>query len=1364
MLKSLELFGFKSFADKTVFEFHEGITGVVGPNGSGKSNVVDSIKWLLGDQSAKSLRGKEMTDVIFNGSSSRGGAQFAEATLVFDNTARFLPMEADEVAVGRRLWKTGDSEYLINRTAVRLKDVRELLMGTGAGAASYCIIEQGRVDQILQSNAANRRLIFEEAAGISRFKQRRTEAERRLERVEQNLLRLTDIVDEVESQVNSIRSQAERATRYRDVSGELERFWVGMVADDFRRQSMVRERLEQKKHTAETALTDIRERQQQAEQQLAEADQALAVVDDELREVESGRSELRSRMASLQTTLRHHAARESELMTEATRLQRQQTMMDGRVSEAEKEEIHLANVLKLEQQRLTERETERTESAGKMQELRASLSASQAEIREAQEKLSQRKITVSSATAVLVGLQHELGSLSERSQELTDARDVLTQEIADLQEQLTEAEVESTTAHQNVRVAEEQADRILTERDTLLTEQTASRETLAELREQRSAAVARKTVLEDLEDRQEGYGIGAREILKRSEEGNSEPWNLIRGSVADLLDVDMENAALLEVALSGRAQLLVIDRLQPLVEYMNSGRCHITGRVGFVSLEDADVLPSTVSNDASPQSGADAGDSVEDDSPFQKHLWEKSEGLGVFDDNWLDTEFSSSVGEEFLPELKVTWLDENGEIPVVRSVFTTQDADIHSLVGKPGVVGRADSLARSPRNIPSLAAQLLADTWVVQSLSDAIRLQQELGSNYRFITLQGELIEKDGTLFTGTVRSESAVVSRKSELRRLKNELHRVEHLMSERDIRLQKLIASIESADSELQNSRDQVERCTAEYQGRQQLLAKFQQTMVASQNNLGKLATQLDTLSGSTQEIVERIEIAETQREQSDAELDLLQTELETSEAELADDLQQIELLEKGRNEAKLELTRSEERLLAIRDAVERLEEDLQQRRLQQQESSRRLIAGTERLAELNLSRLNVAAEIAELHVYDDQITNEVLRRSEARGLLRTHRREATEVEQQAREICRKHEKEFHEVQLTINSIEHQLATSAERIQDEFQVSVEEAVDSGRSAVAAWLTDQEAVAARKAPAKKRSAKQAADDSETDDGAESEDEDTSTENTLVESGDDLLDEAVEYFVDDPQVQQILRDDDRYTELRTTIDERVGKLRRQLKKIGNVSTESLNNLAELETRFDRLHSQLTDLEAARDTLRDMVRQINVQSREMFEKSFETIRGHFRELFRRLFGGGEADVILEDPEDILECAIDVVARPPGKELRSISLLSGGEKTMTAVALLLSIFKSRPSPFCILDEVDAALDDANIARFVGVLKDFQQDTQFIMITHRKPTMAVTDVLYGVTMEESGVSKRLVVRFEEIDDKGNFVPREDNHRRAA
>ncbi|MDG2129422.1 MAG: AAA family ATPase [Fuerstiella sp.] len=1354
MLKSLELFGFKSFADKTVFEFHEGITGVVGPNGSGKSNVVDSIKWLLGDQSAKSLRGKEMTDVIFNGSSSRGGAQFAEATLVFDNSSRFLPLENDEVSVGRRLWKSGDSEYLINRNTARLKDVRELLVGTGAGAASYCIIEQGRVDQILQSNAANRRLIFEEAAGISRFKQRRNEAERRLERVEQNLLRLTDIVDEVESQVNAVRNQAKRAMQLRDVSTELEKLWVGMVADDFRRQSMVRETLTKTKDEASAHLTEMRERQQQAERELTNADLVLAEVDDELREVERNRAELRSRIASLETTLRHHSGRESELQSEGLRLTRQRTLMDGRVGEAEKEEQHLQNVLALEQKRFAERRKEQEDGAARLHELHASLDTAQAGIQQSRDELIEQSRQNTELATRLGGLRHEQQSLQQRRGELLEARDVLIAETTDLEQQLKNQNELMDTAQAALHAAEEFGDRLLNERDDLLNEQSQSRDSLAELREQRSAAVARKTVLEDLEVRQEGFGIGAREILKRAEEGASEPWSLIRGSVADLLDVDMENAALLEVALSGRAQLLVIDRLSPLIDYLNSGRCQITDRVGFVSLEDS--APAAASEQDSARDPETKGPPDTDGTAHkgsQNPTWCGDLALGMFGDDWLDSDIGPLVSEEFVPELNVTWVDENGEIPIAKSVFSSLNSKVVSLVDMPGVVGRADSLARSPRHIPTLASQLLADTWVVQSLNDALRLQTEVGDDYRFITLQGELVEKDRTLFTGSIRSESAVVSRKSELRRLKNELHRIEHLVSERDIRLQKIVGFIESADEELQTGRDTVNRCTAELRTHQQSVAELQQAMNAGQANDRKLTDQLGSLSAAIATLEEQIVDGRTEQEAAEEQFEKLQGLIEAAERDLVEDRRQVDILEKGRTEADLELTRSEERLLGIRDAVERLEDDLQQRRLQQQEAARRQKVGTERLAELNLSQLNVNAEMSELHVNDDQLTTRIMQRSEARQLLRQHRQEATAAEQQARETCRQHETMFHEAEMKINAINHQLETSAERIQDEFQISVEQAVQSGRSAIAVWLTEH-----------------ADADSETlsiDEDGQNDVQvhgDDSPETAATDSAGGSFDEPLEITVDDASVQQILRDDERYEPLRAAVDDRIGQLRRQLKKIGNVGTESLNNLNELESRFGRLHSQLQDLEAARDTLREMVRQINVESQRMFEESFECIRGHFRELFRRLFGGGEADVILEDPEDVLECAIDVVARPPGKELRSISLLSGGEKTMTAVALLLSIFKSRPSPFCILDEVDAALDDANIARFVGVLKDFQQETQFIMITHRKPTMAVTDVLYGVTMEESGISKRLVVRFEEIDEKGNFVPRQGTQNRAA
>jgi len=1317
MLRSLELFGFKSFADKTVFDFSSGLTGVVGPNGSGKSNVVDSIKWLLGDQSPRSLRGKEMTDVIFNGSASRGASQFAEATLVFDNRTRFLPMEMDEVSIGRRLWQSGDSEYLINRNNARLKDVRELFSGTGAGSSAYCIIEQGRVDQILQSNAANRRLIFEEAAGIARFKSRKAEASRRLDRVEQNLLRLTDIVDEVESQVNAVRNQAQRAARYREVSTELEELWVGMVSDDYRRQTMVQAELTARKDESARTLEEIREKRIQAEQLSSEAESALNAIDDEIRQLESQRAHLGSRISSLETTRRHHATRDVELESELQRLERQMSVMDSRVAEAEQEEAHLTGILEQEKERLSEGRLQREQNESLLILMREEHEAARAAIEETRDQVLQQVQANSSIASRIEALTTEKETLLRRMADLQQNRQQQDAECEQLNAKVNELTERQQLAQQSLNDAQQEADAALATRDSITTQQSESRESLAELREQRSAATARRSVLEDLEDRQEGFGIGVREILQRAEESTQAPWNLIRGSVADLLDVDMEHAALLEVALSSRAQLLVIDEMKPLVNYLSSGRCRITGRVGFVSLEGAKITPQTDASAPAPKSETIEQPDDEDD-PLR---------LPDFDTAWLDDIGSGKLTEEFAPELNVTWVDAQDGTAVRQSVFSP--AETPSLTGQPGIIGRADSLARSPSQIPHLAALLLADTWVVETLPDAVRVVEQSNGAIRAITPQGELVEPDGTLHTGMVRSETAVVSRKSELRRLKNELHRAQHLIGERELQLEQLAQEFHNRDSELGQARTLVNTAGERLRLAEQELAETQQSSRFSSQRIERLDKQLQDLQQELSAVDERRRNATAEQEAGQNRLDTLKTELNDFECRFSEDQQRMDVLEQGRTESTLELTRLEERAISIQEAWERLKDDLEQRRLQQQEATRRQDAGRRRVQEIGLAQLNVTAELAELYVADEQIEAQITEHSASQVLLRKRRQEASQQESAARENCSRHERQFHELELKISGIEHQLTTSAERIRDEFQVEVEEAVSDGRSALAVWLTTLN---------------------------ESEIEDVSDE------GEEASFEPL--TVDSPEVDAILQDTAQYDEVREVIEQRVDRLRRQLKKIGNVSTESLDNLTELETRFKRLHAQLKDLEAARDTLRDMVRRINTECRRMFLESFECIQEHFRELFRRLFGGGEADLILEDPEDVLDCSIDVVARPPGKELRSISLLSGGEKTLTAVALLLSIFRSRPSPFCLLDEVDAALDDANINRFVGVLKEFRDETQFIMITHRKPTMAVTDVLYGVTMEESGVSKRLTVHFEEIDEQGNFIPRDGRQSRAA
>lgn len=1329
MLKSLELFGFKSFADRTIFDFAAGITGVVGPNGSGKSNVVDSIKWILGDQSAKSLRGKDMTDVIFNGSASRTGSQFAEATLVFDNRSRFIPVDMDEVSVGRRIWQSGDSEYLVNRNTARLKDVRELFVGTGAGAATYCIIEQGRVDQILQSNAANRRLIFEEAAGISRFKQKRTEALKRLERVETNLVRLSDLVDEVETQVSTVRTQAQRATRYRAISTELEQLWVGLAADDFRRESNVRDVLVAQMQESAGVVQDLRSRQAAAEAEVAAADAALSEVDDQLREVERRRSDLRSRIASLETTVRHQAARETELHSDLQRLVRQQNLMKNRVAEAQAEETHLESVLTLERAAFERRRAmllSGDDQAGGIQQV---LAESRDNIEAARQQLMQQVRINSEAASALSNLRVAHQAAVQKRQQLEIEAEELDAEIQKLTDQLPAIEQAMLQTQQELVAVENNADNLIRSREQLVTEQNQSQKSLAELRENRSAQIARRAVLEDLEDRQEGFGIGVREILRRAEEADSEPWNLICGSVADLLDVDMEHAALLEVALSGRAQLLVVTRLKPLIDYLNSGRCRITDRVGFISIEHTDEanrdlkeLRGSLRRDDDDVWAAKDNDS---ETAQQADAWWGRKKPGRSDSDSIERMLAAASSPE---SLQVTWVDPRTESAVVRSVFSQGDKAPPLLFGQKGIVGRADGLARPPQSMPGLASHLLADTWVVETLADALRLHAATAGQCRFVTLQGELIENDGTLFAGTVRNESALLSRKSELRRLRNELHRLEHEIAQRELSLRSLGQNITTTDERLISTRAEVNAASARCRETEKSLSEHRRMMKESQRQSDLLTVQRQKLSDEITELLSQIDEAEQQHQSGEDLLQQRQQLIAEMTAQLAERQHELEAIERDRTAASLELTRSEERLLGLQEAVERVREDLEQRQLQQQEADRRLHSAAERQRDLLIARLNSSAEIAELSVSDEQLATEVHLRARTRNRLRANRNAATAAETQLRETLRTHESRHHEVELQVRGIDHQLSTTADRIREEFQLEVREAVASGRSAIAVWLQRQNS-----------------ESSDSDSESESEGVLKMAAGTASAPAPILFDEAA---------QAIIADTDQYTEMRTEIDRRVERLRRQLKKIGNSGSESLDNLIELETRFQRLHMQLTDLESARDTLRDIVRRINVESKRMFLESFETIRGYFRELFRKLFGGGEADLILEDPEDVLECSIDVVARPPGKELRSISLLSGGEKTLTAVALLLSIFKSRTSPFCILDEVDAALDDANIGRFVNVLREFQQNTQFIMITHRKPTMAVTDVLYGVTMEESGISRRLSLRFEDVDEHGNFI----------
>ncbi len=1254
MLKSLELHGFKSFADRVRFDFAPGVTCVVGPNGSGKSNVVDALKWLLGDQSAKSLRGKEMTDVIFNGSAGRKPNSFAEATLTFDNASRLLPLDMAEVQIGRRIWRNGDSEYLINRSAARLKDVKDLFLGTGAGSAAYSIIEQGRVDQILQANPTNRRAVFEEAAGVSRYKSRKVDAQRKLERVGQNLLRLTDIVDEVEARLTSTRNQAAKAAKYREISQELQLWWHGLAADDYRRLTAEQHTLDERRAELEGRLSEVNEEQRILEEDGAAFDAEQGDLDHRLRDAERLNAGCRETIAGHVTTLTHQSARTQELEGEIERLRQQQQLLNQRTAAIRNEVVQKADLVATLEIETEELAAHHESQQQELQRRTAWLISQKDEAEQLRARHRELQQTAAAAAQAVVAEQNQNAStefaLARLQEQIQDADDHLARlRIAvDQQQQIVrQAQERYSDAQQALR-------KIQNHRQTLLHVQDSSKSTLAENRERRSAAAARKSLLEDLELRQEGLGIGPKEILSRAQTTRHAPWDTVVGSVADLLEVDLEHAALLEVALGSRAQLIVLTEYQPLMDYVESGFCQLSGRVGFLAMPDA------------------AG---------------------------------RKPKAETRQESRFAALLDAVESPV-------------DLTGHPGIVCRADQLVVTERGPQGLAAAVLADTWVVQTLDAAIRLAGTVGRGCRFITLQGEALEPNGSLYVGLVRSETALVSRKSELRRLKQELHELDHDIVEQEASLQELLLSLSGADSQL-------DEATAAHDQTLQLLADAKAELTAREQDLERAAAEQRQLAqqieqhqrtmASARDAMQKVRAAAEAAKSNLAE----STErLETMELLLAEAEQHVRDLEDRSAREQLDLSKQTDRLQSQREQLSRLEEEQQVRQQQSDEADRRLQNAVTKLSQVTLNLLNTRAVLDEQYLVAEQRQEQVDRIHAEKAELRLRRGALTDREAKLRQRRRELADQSHQFELRHRDVQQTLTSLAERLDEEYQIQIADLAQTQASAYQLYLEE------RAGATKKH------------DETEAEEDDAESVTREAQTGAAT-----------------------FEEIRPEIEARVNRLRKKLKMMGSVDTDSLRDLDTLEQRFQHLSAQLQDLVEAKATLEDIIRRINAESRRMFAETFDTIRAHFQQLFRKVFGGGEGDIILEDPEDILECGIDIKARPPGKELRSISLLSGGEKTMTAIALIMAIFRTKPSPFCILDEVDAALDEANVERFISVVKEFQESTQFVMITHHKRSMTVADVLYGVTMEESGVSKRMAVRFEDVSEDGNIRSSKSN-----
>lgn len=1191
MLKRLELIGFKSFADQTAFDFADGLTGVIGPNGSGKSNVVDAVKWVLGEQSAKSLRGGEMTDVIFNGSASRRSLGMAEVSLLFDNTRKVLASNAAEVLITRRVYRSGEGEYQINGQPCRLKDVKDLFLGSGAGSDAYSIIEQGRVELLLQNSPKERRAIFEEAAGISRFKARKTESLRRLERVAANLHQLKISLDEKERNLRNVQLQASKARKHQEYSNRLRELRIGLSLSEYHALSLDRDSELQSLDTLRAALQQQTAQSENAQRELTAIDEELSHVESALvgvdRELGTARQIIaaettrrdaeQTSLAQIEDDLARNRVRLAVATLETTALADSNRRADEELSRVEQEERERAAVVRGHEESLEDVEK-------RLSQLQDDIARYRGEHLEQMRLMAHLESTAVGHRAGLDNLTRERDRLRQRSRQASEG-------LASLDVDLAELTAAEESVGQRLMAAREAQSAARAERERLNVRREELARKTADVRAERSGRASRIEVLEELERAHEGLGTGVREVLTRLEKEKG--WGGLVGLVAQVLTVRRDFAPLIDIALGPVAQRFLVRDSSALEQALSRGE-PLPGRVSFLPL--------------------------------------------------------------------------NGTRPAAL-----EDPSDH-----PGLAAFAERVVRC--DVPGLTERLLGTTLLVRDLRAAREILAE-APGYRCVTMSGELLEADGTLTVGSAAAEAGIISRRSELLELREEVRRTDRRLAalEREsIILREAVATAEEraerAQTELDKLAEQAQearwRVTQHSQRREALAAE----VALSRSEADGLEEEIDRLqdayaeaSGRYEQAENEVRIARQRLEQAEREARVLEVERNAARQQATSD--------------RVALAKVQERLSALRAGRKQREADLSAKRMEGEQAATRLSELMTRRDEFTVSLLRASSALAGWYW-----RLETAERTHRDGQhLRTglrQRRQALDLRTQAwRSLWQEKQRAAHERELILASLTQTRDGLVSRLSEDYQIDL--------------------------AAIYREALQAGD-------------------VLAPTGRDPA-----------------------TGESTTAADEIIELRRLLTKLGSVNLDSLTELTEVETEFAGLKEQYDDLMEARRELDEIIGRINDDSRKLFMEAFEAIRRHFQELFRKLFGGGQADIILEDGIDILESGIEVMARPPGKDLRGISLMSGGEKTMTAVALLLAIFRSKPSPFCILDEVDAALDEANVGRFTGVLKEFQEASQFILITHHKRTMAACDVLCGVTMTEPGVSSRYAVRFEDWPD---------------
>ena len=1179
-LKALEIQGFKSFPDKTVLNFGEDITAIVGPNGSGKSNISDAIRWVMGEQSAKGLRGAKMEDVIFGGTEKRNQVGFAQVSLVIDNTEHIFPtMEESEVSITRRYYRSGESEYYINRQSVRLKDVTELFMDTGMGREGYSIIGQGRIDEILSTKSSERREIFEEAAGISKFRHRKEESERKLLRTEENLVRINDKIAELELQVEPLRVQSEKAKRYLVLRDELRLLEVSVWLENLDRLKGDARKLESDFHAAQAdceaakaALDALYAENERYGIRMQEKDMEAERVRAAAAEVDSRAAEQESAIAVLETTIGHQ---EENIRRATTELAETDSRAGGLEAQAAEQESRIADI---------DREVGALNEAldALLEEARAAAEQAGGQQQNAEALRAKEAIAVAAAAdarADAAGIAGETNQIQKRRADLET-------ETAAAEAQLAETEKEAKRNRRALEDARDEAQAVANiiaghslRMDERKKKAAAASEQLMQLTMDVGALENRIRLLTEMEKEYEGFSKAVKVIMQAKSSLRG-----IHGPVASLIRTEQKYSLAIEIALGAGLQNIVVDREEDAKSAINFLKQRDAGRSTF--------LPLT----------AIRGDELRE----------------------------KGVENEF------------------------------------GFVGIGSNLVSFDEKYRNIFNNLLGRTVVVEDLDCGIAMARKYKNAFRIVTLDGQVINRGGSMTGGSVSRGSGMLSRSAELEKLNGRIVSMREKLSAAKSAEEAAQRELAAARYELETAEGQRRTAEDEVLRLEGIKNHYDILLRAIRENLENLEGEMVSLTDRLKDIADRAAAAEKTIAEQDAAAAAARAEAEKALSG------QTELLERSGA----------------------LAEEITQKKTA--------------LASLNTEKDGILCRVADLRALAAEMSGD---RDEKEAALRGYRAQIdaaqTEIEERREKLAALFGEAMAHRERLAALQEEKMALEAERT----------AKTRAGQEMNDQLLDLERAASR---LEQKIATSAMEEKQ------------------------ILDRLWEHYELSHSEAELIRQD---LESVPKATRRIGELKREINGLGTINIGAIEEYERVGGRYTYLTGQRDDVESAKANLEGIIEEITAQMADIFGKQFKLLRESFQETFVELFGGGNATLELEDENNILDCGIEIKAQPPGKSLKTISLLSGGEKAFVAIALYFAILKVHPTPFCVMDEIEAALDDANVVRCARYMRNLAGKTQFIVITHRRGTMEEADVLYGVTMQEQGVSKILTINLNDM-----------------